>query len=177
MDDVERHDRLDALFRAHGDRVLAYLLHRTDRETAQDVLQEVFVTAFRKAAELPEPPIGWLLGTARRLLANNARGQRRRDRLTLRVAAEPLPRVEIEDDPASAAVTAALAELSNADREVLTLSAWYGLRADDAAAALGCSRSAYAVRLHRARHRIADRLRAAGYGPRANERLPEAANE
>jgi len=28
---------------------LAYLLHRTDPQTAQDVLQEVFVTVFRKA--------------------------------------------------------------------------------------------------------------------------------
>jgi RNA polymerase sigma-70 factor (ECF subfamily) len=77
VDDVARHARLDAWFRAHGDRVFAYLLHRTDRHTAEDVLQEVFVTAFRRAEEVPEPPIGWLLGTARRLLANAARGDQR----------------------------------------------------------------------------------------------------
>jgi len=81
VDDVGRHDQLDRWFRAYGDRVFAYLLHRTDRETAQDVLQEVFVTAFRRSADVPEPPIGWLLGTARRLLANAARSERRRNQI------------------------------------------------------------------------------------------------
>lgn len=165
MDDATAEARLEGWFRAHADRVLAYLLHRTDRDTAQDVLQEVFVTAFRKADQLPEPPIGWLLGTARRLLANAERGSRRRDRLALRIA-DTTPR-----EPGSAfggdgvgdAVAGALAQLSAHDREALTLSAWYELSADEAAQALGCSRSAYTVRLHRARRRLADRLRAAGY--------------
>jgi len=172
VDDVDRETRLDTWFRSHADRVLAYLLHRTDRETAQDVLQEVFVTAFRKADELPEPPIGWLLGTARRLLANTNRGLRRRDELAARLAAEPP--AEPEDSAADAAVTEALAELSVTDREVLTLSAWYGLSGEQAAEALGCSVSAYGVRLHRARHRLADRLRAAGYD---GLRRPEVAHD
>lgn len=179
MDDVGRHAQLEGWFRAYGDRVLAYLLHRTDRETAQDVLQEVFVTAFRKAAEVPDPPIGWLLGTARRLLANTTRSEKRRDRLALRIAGEPSS-AEADaagDDGAGDVVAGALAQLSARDREVLTLSAWYELSADEAARALGCSRSAYAVRLHRARHRLADRLRAAGYLPNGADRLPEAAND
>jgi hypothetical protein len=70
VDDGERRALLDAWFRAYGDRVLAYLLHRTDPETAQDLVQEVFVIAFRKAAAVPEPPVGWLFATARRLLPN-----------------------------------------------------------------------------------------------------------
>jgi RNA polymerase sigma-70 factor, ECF subfamily len=172
VDDVDRPARLDAWFRAHADRVLAYLLHRTDPETAQDVLQEVFVTAFRKAAEVPEPPIGWLLGTARRLLANNHRGDRRRDQLALRIAAhQPSPGPGENDAPDLAS---ALAQLSTTDREVLTLSAWYELSAEEAAEALGCSPSAYAVRLHRARRRLADRLRAVGYSA---PRLPEVARD
>lgn len=176
MDDALRHAQLDGWFRAYGDRVLAYLLHRTDRETAQDVLQEVFVTAFRKAPEVPDPPIGWLLGTARRLLANANRGARRRDRLAIRVAHHPEVGHQAGDDATGDAVADALGRLSDRDREVLTLSAWYELSAAEAAAALGCSPSAYAVRLHRARHRLADRLRAAGASPRPNP-LPEAAHE
>ena len=175
MDDVARHARLDAWFRAHGDRVLAYLLHRTDRQTAEDVLQEVFVTAFRKAAEVPEPPIGWLLGTARRLLANATRGEQRRDRLAVRVAGHTAVAAAgsvtaADDDAAGDVVATALAQLSARDREVLTLSAWYELTAEEAAQALGCSPAAYDVRLHRARHRLADRLRVAGY---ARERWAE----
>jgi RNA polymerase sigma-70 factor (ECF subfamily) len=178
VDDVGRHEQLDRWFRAYGDRVLAYLLHRTDRETAQDVLQEVFVTAFRRATDVPEPPIGWLLGTARRLLANTMRGDKRRDRLALRLAQQPSggDTETAGDDVAGDVVAAALAQLSARDREVLTLSAWYELTADEAAEALGCSRSAYTVRLHRARHRLADRLRAAGY-LHDGQRLPEAAND
>jgi RNA polymerase sigma-70 factor (ECF subfamily) len=171
--------QLDAWFRAYADRVLAYLLHRTDRETAQDVLQEVFVTAFRKAAQLPDPPVGWLLGTARHLLANAERGARRRDRLALRIV-DTTPQSGAGDDSAGDVVAGALAQMSSADREVLTLSAWYELSADEAAQALGCSRTAYAVRLHRARHRLADRLRAAGYRPEPAEPtdpLPEAAHD
>lgn len=53
---------------------------------------------------------------------------------------------------------AALARLSPADREVLTLSAWYDLPADEAARALQCSSSAYRVRLFRARRRLAELL-------------------
>ena len=52
-------------------------------------------------------------------------------------------------------VSDTLGQLSGADREVLTLSAWYELTGDEAAQALGCSRSAYGVRLHRARRRVA----------------------
>jgi RNA polymerase sigma-70 factor (ECF subfamily) len=170
VDDVARHARLDAWFRAYGDRVLAYLLHRTDRQTAEDVLQEVFVTAFRKAPAVPEPPIGWLLGTARRLLANTTRGDQRRDRLALHLATQSRPESSAVDDAAGDVVAGALAELSARDREVLTLSAWYELSADEAAQVLDCTPAAYAVRLHRARHRLADRLRVAGY---ASERWAE----
>lgn len=177
MDDVARQARLDAWFRAYGDRVLAYLLHRTDRETAEDVLQEVFVTAYRKAGELPEPPIGWLLGTARRVLANARRGDQRRNGLAVRVAGQPTVAPAIDDEQTGDVVARALAQLSVRDREVLTVSAWYELTADEAAAALGCSPSAYAVRLHRARHRLADRLRDAGYDWERPAQLPEAAHD
>lgn len=176
MDDAERHTRLEAWFRAYGDRVLAYLLHRTDPETAQDVLQEVFVMAFRKADTVPEPPIGWLFATARRLLANSTRGSRRREQLALRLADAAQNRPAGPEAAVSQAVTDTLARLSSADREVLTLNAWYELSADEAAQALGCSRSAYGVRLHRARRRFAEQLRAAGHLD-SSELLPEAVNE
>jgi RNA polymerase sigma-70 factor (ECF subfamily) len=163
VDDVDRRELLDGWFRTYADRVLSYLLHRTDPQTAQDLLQEVFVTAFRKASDVPEPPIGWLFGTARRLLANRYRGARRHDQLITRL----LEDVGTEADPDTAELKSAfattLATLPAADREVLTLTGWYDLTPTEAAQALGCTPSAYAVRLHRARKRLAQALDDAGY--------------
>jgi RNA polymerase sigma-70 factor (ECF subfamily) len=161
--DSERRGVLDDWFRAYADRVLSYLLHRTDPQTAQDVLQEVFMTAFAKAEQVPEPPIGWMFGTARRLLANRRRGFRRQDSLIERLLRD----VGEEDDPQTYELKSAfahtLAAVSAGDREVLTLTGWYDLTPLEAAQALGCSPSAYAVRLHRARKRLATALDAAGY--------------
>jgi RNA polymerase sigma-70 factor (ECF subfamily) len=153
--------------------VLAYLLHRTDPDTAQDVVQEVFVIAYRKAATVPEPPLGWLFGTARRVLANTVRSARRRERLQLHLAANT-PATAADEGGNADLVQQTIAQLSGADQEVLTLSAWYELSGDEAAQALGCSRSAYNVRLHRARRRFADALRASGY---AGAALREAVHE
>lgn len=170
MDDVDRHALLDSWFRAYADRVLAYLQHRTDPQTAQDLLQEVFVTAFRKAPDVPQPPIGWLLGTARRLLANRYRGHRRHDQLLARLVEDAGAPADPDTAELKAAFAQTLATLSSADREVLTLTGWYDLTPAEAAQALGCSPSAYAVRLHRARKRLAGALDQAGYrgsGPAA----------
>jgi RNA polymerase sigma-70 factor (ECF subfamily) len=163
VDDAERRAVIDGWFRAYAARVLGYLLHRTDPQTAQDVLQEVFVTAFGKADQVPDPPLGWLFGTARRLLANRLRSRRRQDQLVARLMED----VGRESDPASyelkQAFALTLATLQAADREVLTLTGWYGLTPLQAAEALGCTPSAYAVRLHRARKRLAQALADAGY--------------
>jgi RNA polymerase sigma-70 factor (ECF subfamily) len=161
--DDDRRALLDGWFRAYADRVLAYLQHRTDPQTAQDVLQEVFVTAFRKAGEVPEPPIGWLFGTARRLLANKHRGHRRHDQLIDRLLDDASREPDADLAEVKEAFLQTLATLSPADREVLTLTGWYDLTPSEAAAALGCTASAYAVRLHRARKRLAVALDEAGY--------------
>jgi RNA polymerase sigma-70 factor (ECF subfamily) len=161
--DDDRRALLDGWFRAYADRVLAYLLHRTDAQTAQDVLQEVFVTAFRKADDVPQPPIGWLFGTARRLLANKHRGYRRHDVLISRLLDDASHEPDAELAEVKEAFLQTLVSLAPADREVLTLTGWYDLTPGEAAEALGCTASTYAVRLHRARKRLAAALDSAGY--------------
>jgi RNA polymerase sigma-70 factor (ECF subfamily) len=163
VDDAERRAVLDSWFRAYSARVLAYLQHRTDAQTAQDLLQEVFVTAFRKAAAVPDPPLGWLFGTARRLLANRYRGFRRQDQLISRVLEDVGAEPDSEEYELKQAFAQCLATLAVADREVLTLTGWYDLTPTEAAQALGCTASTYAVRLHRARRRLAAALEQAGY--------------
>ncbi|HJQ43878.1 MAG TPA: sigma-70 family RNA polymerase sigma factor [Jatrophihabitantaceae bacterium] len=163
MDDVDRRALLDGWFRSYADRVLSYLLHRTDPQTAQDLLQEVFVTAFRKAAAVPDPPLGWLFGTARRLLANRYRGFRREDQLISRLLENVGTDDDVDTSELKEAFATTLATLSSSDREVLTLTGWYGLTPTEAAESLGCTASAYAVRLHRARKRLAQALDDAGH--------------
>ena len=138
----------------------AFTLPELARLSLED---QVFVTAFRKAEQVPQPPLGWLFGTARRLLANKHRGHRRHDQLIARL----LDDASKEADPDLAEVKEAflqtLATLSPGDREVLTLTGWYDLTPREAAEALGTSAATYAVRLHRARKRLAAALDQAGY--------------
>ncbi|MER5509232.1 sigma-70 family RNA polymerase sigma factor [Streptomyces sp. NPDC002766] len=155
--DSAGHRALEALYTAHADRVLAYLLHRTDRETAQDILSETFVLAWRKSGSVPDDALPWLLASARRLLANRVRSDQRHRTLTERLAvmADRTGTTEIGDAIGTRAdVAAALSALSEQDREVLVLSAWYGLTAKQAAVVAGCTATAFAVRLHRARKRF-----------------------
>ncbi|MGW2982530.1 RNA polymerase sigma factor [Streptomyces humidus] len=157
---------MEALYTAHADRVLAYLLHRTDRETAQDILSETFVLAWRKSGSVPDDALPWLLASARRLLANRVRSDQRHRALTERLAvmADRTGAAEIGDAIGTRAeVAAALSALSEQDREVLVLSAWYGLTAKQAAVVAGCTATAFAVRLHRARKRFRAALPRAGH--------------
>jgi len=173
--DEQRKASVDRWFRLHSDRVLAFLLHRADRETALDVLQEVYLLAFRKADKVPEQALGWLFAAARRLLANAQRGHRRRDYLLQRLRQEPQPMAAADHgDEDDTAICCALVALSVRDREVLTLSAWYGLNSAEAAQALGCTTGAYDVRLHRARQRLADRMQP---GPTTSGEQPPTQHE
>jgi RNA polymerase sigma-70 factor (ECF subfamily) len=48
----------------------------------------------------------------------------------------------------------ALADLTEPDREILTLVAWHGLSPKEAARVVGITVATYRVRLHRARRRL-----------------------
>jgi RNA polymerase sigma-70 factor (ECF subfamily) len=65
----------------------------------------------------------------------------------------------------------AFVELSESDREALRLVAWEGLSLGDAARAAGVSRTAFAMRVHRARRRLAAKLDPEGRSLRAEHRL------
>jgi RNA polymerase sigma-70 factor (ECF subfamily) len=58
-------------------------------------------------------------------------------------------------------LVAAWQSLAPADQEVLALHVWEALDARDAATVLGCTRAAYAMRLTRAKRRLAGRLHTA----------------
>ncbi|WP_058042549.1 RNA polymerase sigma factor [Streptomyces roseifaciens] len=160
-----------AAYRAHYWAVSRFVARRLDGQAheVEEVVSEVFSIAWRRRTEIPDPPLPWLYGVARNCLANTVRGMSRYRRLLLRLGHhETAHRRHTVDSPDAdrpgAWVHEALARLSPADQEALRLTAWEELTLDELAVALGCSRSAAAMRLHRARRRLraeADRIRPA----------------
>ena len=165
--DEEAVRRFEALFHANYSSVLAYAARRADRQVAEDVAAETFAVAWRRLAAVPSDELPWLYGVARKTLANQRRGDRRRSALIAKLTREAPP-VAASNDISDAiadrsGVVAALERLSERDREALRLVAWEGLDSARAASAAGCSARAFAVRLHRARRRLTKELAAAGH--------------
>lgn len=155
--------RLESLFAEHGATVRAYALRRTDAASADDIVSEVFLVAWRRREDLPEhEPLPWLLACARRLLANQRRSRSRALALRDRLAGEP---VALPAPSSDRVLARALSRLGEADREVLMLIAWEELPQAQAAKVLGCSRAAVAMRLSRARRRLAHALAEEGRAP------------
>ncbi|MGD1059244.1 MAG: sigma-70 family RNA polymerase sigma factor [Solirubrobacteraceae bacterium] len=145
-------------FRGYAGRVHAFALRRADPEAAQDVTAETFLIAWRRRAEMPPEPLPWLYGIARGVLANERRTSNRQLSLTARIAAEPAASGAAAAAAGDHEILQALASLRESDREALLLSAWEGLSSREAAAVVGCTAATFAVRLHRARKRLARAL-------------------
>lgn len=160
---TERRERFRSLYDANYERLLGYALRRTDSVAdAHDVVGDTFLVAWRRLDEVPAGDRArmWLYGTARKVLANHYRSQRRARGLQRRLELEIAP-------PATAAwtdpqevdrISAAFSRLGESDREVLLLSGWEQLDAGQIAQVLGCKRTTARVRLHRARKRFAEEL-------------------
>ncbi|HVY77121.1 MAG TPA: RNA polymerase sigma factor [Solirubrobacterales bacterium] len=168
--DRDRRKRFEALFRTTHPRVLAYALRRApDRESAEEVVSETYLIAWRRFDAVPrEDPLPWLLGTARRVRSNQRRAATRRPHAT---GAVPIDGITARDPvtPAAEALAereafaAAFAALRERDREVLSLIAWDGLRVREAATVMGCTSAVFSLRLHRARGRLLKELKRSGH--------------
>lgn len=156
--------RFTELYELYHQRVLGYALRRAEPEVAHEVATETFIVAWRRLDSVPERPLPWLLVTARNILSDQARRGRRQDALVAEIA-----RCTEQDDHVGAealvleriTVLSALAALGEREREALMLTVWDGLPHREAARIADCSMAAFAVRLHRARRRLAaemDRL-------------------
>ena len=144
----------EQLYRANAPGVTAYVARRLPPDSVQDVVAETFAVAWRRRDQVPEEAFPWLLAVARRVLANHRRTARRRATVPLSEVAQP-PAADGRDFPE---VLAALRGLPERDREALMLAAWEGLSAEQAARVLGCSATAFRIRLHRARRKLSATL-------------------
>jgi RNA polymerase sigma-70 factor (ECF subfamily) len=154
----EDEERFVALWTDYGPRVMAYALRHLDSDTAQDVVSETFLVAWRRLAAVPDDPLPWLLVVARNTIANLRRSGHRQARLAAelqrwREVAEPAAAADVLATE-RAAMLARLAALTPKEREALLLVAWDGLTPEQAAKVAGCSLPAFHVRLFRARRRL-----------------------
>jgi RNA polymerase sigma factor (sigma-70 family) len=151
-----REQRFEAIYRENYQAVLRYALRRIDATTANDIVAETFMVAWRRLDDIPAHAIPWLFGVARKALANRRRADARQvaagSPLTNAAPSEQSTAEEPEGDDA---VLAAVRRLPPREREAITLVAWDQLTRAEAARALGCTPVTFRVRLHRARKRLA----------------------
>jgi RNA polymerase sigma-70 factor, ECF subfamily len=160
MSDAERFTRL---YRDHRADLERFVRRRLPQAQVEDVVAEAFLVAWRRLDEAPQEERPWLFGIARNVMLASTRTHGRWRALHVRLAAQPVPAdTELAADVASRTdITRAWSRLSAGEREVLTLIAWDGLSAREAAAGLGCQPGTFRVRLLRARRHllhILDRL-------------------
>jgi RNA polymerase sigma-70 factor, ECF subfamily len=153
---VDPQARFEALYAAHNAAVRTYVRRRVDSHDADDVVADVFVIAWRRLRDVPEESLPWLLGVARRVMANRWRGATREAALRDRMMSERprlAPSASITRESPQG-VLRALGAMREKDRETLLLVAWEGLTPAQAAEALGVSPNTFSARLSRARRRF-----------------------
>jgi RNA polymerase sigma factor (sigma-70 family) len=156
---MDQQERFRALHRDTFADLLRFVERRIPADEAEDVVSTVFLTAWRRFADIPDDARPWLFAVARRTMANQTRGWLRRQALDVRMTGADS---HVPDGSAGTAaridLERAWKSLSAADREVLALVAFDGLTSDQAATVLNCRRSTFAMRLARARKRLAAAL-------------------
>jgi RNA polymerase sigma-70 factor (ECF subfamily) len=160
MTDGARRERFETAYRELYEPICGYALRRVrEPEDAAEVIAETFATLWRRFDRCPQGAElrPWLFGVARRVIANQRRGERRRTALGERLAANVAPAPVQQEEPPSE-LSRAFASLSDSDRELLSLVAWEGLTPKELSVALGTSTAVVRLRLHRARKRLREAL-------------------
>jgi len=166
-----RRAEFDALYRRFNREVWALAYSRwMDAEIALDIAQEAFLRLWRawEAGEDIQNPRAWLMRVARNLAEDHVKSAFRRNgtqapQLMNGVRGpEWLPMQSLEREETFAQLHAILKELSESDRQLLTLRYAFDYDAAEIAESLGINATAVHMRLSRARQRLAERLTAAG---------------
>jgi RNA polymerase sigma-70 factor (ECF subfamily) len=165
-------DRFGELYDRHVDAVLAFHQRRTgSAHTAADLTAETFAEAFtsrHRFRDTGAPARAWLFAIARRQLARYIRREkvatraRRQLGMPVEVTLDDADRERIEQladmAPLRLALEEALAALSPAQAQAVTLRVGHDLAYDEIASRLGCSEGAARVRVSRALTRLADEM-------------------
>ena len=163
-------DRAATWIQDHLDAVYRYARRRLAHADAEDLVQQAFEALFRAEAEgrAPDEPGAYLLGVARRRVADVLRRRARRPApVSLPDGWEGFSHELLPDEMLATAelrdlVQTALGLLRGPDALVLTARYRTGLSVAEIAAGLGLSPKAVEMRLRRARAAFVERFRAVG---------------
>jgi RNA polymerase sigma-70 factor (ECF subfamily) len=161
-------DAIRLLFARHNAKVFRFLTRLVgDAATAEDLVSEVFLEAWRRAArfEARSQVATWLLGIARHkaLSALRRRAPEMRDDPveTIEDTADN-PEVALQKRDTGAILRDCLRQLSSAHREIIDLIYYHGRTIDDAAEIIGVPHNTVKTRMFHARRRIADLIAGRG---------------
>ena len=145
---------LEDLFDRHSRHLRAFAVRRVGADAADDVVSEVFATAWRRRDDVPDPALAWLFQTARHAVMHQVRSTTRRTALhaTVRDQARSDAAPSAENQ-ARVLVEAVLDELPAIEAEILRLTVWEELTPSEMAVVLDITPGAARTRLMRARQR------------------------
>ena len=161
------------IFDRHATEIHRFAARRLGDTVAEDVVGEVFLTAFRRRDSYDgeyRDARPWLYGIATNVISRHRHAEARSYRALARTGADPVAASADEDVLARVAASAhrralaaGLARLHSADRDTLLLVVWGGLSYAETAHALRIPVGTVRSRLHRARARV--RAALGGYDP------------
>ncbi len=139
----------DALYRRHARIVHGVLLGRATREDVQDLVQEVFLTAWRQLATLRDPAAfgGWVVTIARHVRIDHGRRQRPQDSLV--GCPEPRSNADALHQLEAQTAIAAIRALPVAYRDTLMLRLVQGMTGPEIATRTGLAPDSVRVNLCR----------------------------
>jgi RNA polymerase sigma factor (sigma-70 family) len=156
-------ERFALIFDRHGAAIRAYCARRVGANLAEDLVGEVFLTAFEQRGRFdPRRAVApWLFGIATNLLRRSRRQEVRAYRALARTGRDPAPAgpadraaERVDAGRFSRELAAALAAMPAGERDVLLLFAWAGLAYAEIADALAVPIGTVRSRLSRARARL-----------------------
>ena len=167
----------DAFARLHDsyrERVRGYLSRLVGSDAVEDVLQEVWVTVYRRIAQLTNPAAfrQWVFRIARSKAFDALRRDRRRNALQLAVSHEAATEETqfVMPEMSDQRVERAIGRLSHEHREVLQLRYFEDLPYAEIASIVGCSIGTIRSRLHHAKSALRAVLTEPGTDPDGSEK-------